>query len=201
MFPKLMLCAQGGGVIRRLGLYEFVFRICCFPLPSLAFLIGCVGLRPLALIRPLSRDYLYLVVTLSLVWIVCSVHFRVTSVEALFLDSDGVRNCLKALAWTYMSGFSALFFYRGASYSRLLLGASALILFGEVIFVRIAFRSIVRRSAKRREQIRVIIVGADAFAQETSERLKNCAVAPCETVAFVRMPGQGRRISDSEQFK
>jgi Undecaprenyl-phosphate glucose phosphotransferase len=129
-------------------------------------------------------------VTLSLVWIVCSVHFRVTSVDALFLDSDGMRNCLKALAWTYMFGLSALFFYRGASFSRLLLGTSALILLGEVLLLRLAFRGIVRHAAKRREQIRIIIIGADAFARKTSERLKSSAVAPCETVAFVRIPGQ-----------
>ncbi len=99
-------------MIRRLSLYEFFFRICCFLLPVLAFLIAGTGLRSLSLINPLTHDYLYLCVTLSLVWIVCTVHFDVTSIEALFLESGGVRNCLKAVAWTYMSGFSALFFYR-----------------------------------------------------------------------------------------
>jgi Undecaprenyl-phosphate glucose phosphotransferase len=162
----------------------------------LAFLIGGIGLRALSLIYPLSHDYVYLCVTLSLVWIVCSVHFGVTSVEALFLDSDGIRNCMKALAWTYMSGFSALFFYRGASYSRLLLGTSALILLGEVLLLRLVFRGIVKHADTRRERIRVIIIGADAFAQETSESLKNSSVAPCETVAFVRIPGQQVKVKD-----
>ncbi len=122
-------------MIRRLRLYQFFFRFCCFLLPALTFLIASTGLRSLKLIHPLSQDYLYLCVTLSLVWIVCSEHFEVASVEALFLDSNGVRNCLKALAWTYMLGFTGLFFYRGASYSRLLLGTSALILLAGVLLL------------------------------------------------------------------
>jgi Undecaprenyl-phosphate glucose phosphotransferase len=159
-------------------------------LPVLAFLIGGIGLRALGLIHPLTHDYFYLCVTLSLVWIVCSVHFKVTSVEALFLESEGVQHCLKALAWTYMSGLSALFFYRGASYSRLLLGTSALILLGEVLLLRLVFRKIVKYAGNQRKRLRVIIVGADVFAQKTSERLKSSTIAPCEIAAFVRIPGQ-----------
>jgi FlaA1/EpsC-like NDP-sugar epimerase len=89
-----------------------------------------------------------------------------------------------------MSGFSALFFYRGVSYSRLLLGTSALILLAEVLLLRSVFRAIVRRSAKEQDQISIIIIGSDACAQKTSERLKNSDIAPCRTVAFVRIPGQ-----------
>lgn len=181
-------------MIRRLSLYEFSFRICCFLLPVLAFLIGGTGLVALGLVQPLTRDYFYLFVTLWLVWIVCTEHFRVTSVEALFLEDSGAQNCLKSLAWTYMSGFSALFFYRGASYSRLLLGASALILLVEVLLLRSAFRAIVKHSAKGDDQVRIIMIGADAFAQKTSERLKTSAIVPCQTVAFVRIPGQQAEV-------
>jgi Undecaprenyl-phosphate glucose phosphotransferase len=179
-------------MIRRLSLYEFFFRICCFLLPVLAFLIAGAGLRALHLIHPLSRDYVYLCVTLSLVWILCSVHFDVTSVEGLFLGTSGMRNNIKATAWTYMSGFSALFFYRGGSYSRLLLGTSAVILFLSILLLRFAFRKFVRYSTK--DGLRIVIIGADEFAQATSERLRTSVVAPCKTVAFVRIPGQTVRI-------
>src|SRR5208282_3783701 len=80
-------------MIRRLSLYEFYFRICCFLLPVVAFLISGIGLRRLEWINPLTRDYLFLCVIITLVWILCSVHFEVTNVEELFLDSIGVRNC------------------------------------------------------------------------------------------------------------
>ncbi len=177
-------------MIRRLSLYEFYFRICCFLLPVVAFLISAIGLRSLDWIDPLGHDYLYLCVTLTLVWVLCSAHFEVTNVEELFLDSIGVRNCLKAIAWTYMSGFSALFFYRQASFSRLMLGSSALILLGGILLLRLGFRHLVKHSSRQVERLRVVIIGADEFAQKTSERLKNSLVMPCETVAFVRLPGQ-----------
>jgi len=177
-------------MIRRLSLYEFFFRLCCFLLPVVAFLIAGNSLRILNLVNPLSHDYVYLCVTLALVWIVCSVHFDVTSIEGLFLDSNGERNCLKAVAWTYMSGFSALFFYRGASYSRLLLGTSAAILLIGILLLRVLFRNIAQRAGQRGERLRIILIGADEFARETSERLRSSIVAPCETVAFVRIPGQ-----------
>ena len=177
-------------MIRRLRLYQFFFRLCCFLLPALTFLIAGTGLRSLQLIHPLSPNYYYLCVTLSLAWIVCAEYFEVTSVEALFLESNGVRSCEKALAWTYMLGFTGLFFYRGASYSRLLLGASAVILLGAVLLLRVIFRKIVIRVGNQGERLCIIIVGADAFAQRTSEELKRSVVAPCETVAFVRVPGQ-----------
>ncbi len=182
-------------MIRRLSLYEFFFRLCCFLLPVLAFLIASAGLRGLELIHPLSRDYFYLCVTLSLVWIVCSAHYEVTSVEALFNESNGVANSLKAVAWTYMSGLSALFFYRGALYSRLLLGVSGLLLLAGVLVLRLIFRNVVRHAGNQGERLRIIVVGADAFAQRTAEELRTSVVAPCETVAFVRVPGQSINVT------
>jgi FlaA1/EpsC-like NDP-sugar epimerase len=183
-------------MVRRLSLYEFYFRICCFVLPAVSLQISAIELRRLELIHPLSDDYLYQYVMLTLVWILCSVQFEVASVEALFLDSNGVRNCLKAIAWTYMSGFTALFFYREASYSRLMLGSSAAIVLGGILLLRLSFRYLVKRSGRQVGRLQVIIIGADEFAQKTSERLKNCVVMPCETVAFVRIPRQRISVAD-----
>ena len=176
-------------MIRRLSLYEFYLRISCFLLPVAAFLISAAGLRGLHLIHPLSNDYFYLCVTFTLVWVLCALQFEITSVEALLLEAGGMRNCLKAVAWTYMSGLSALFFYRQASYSRLMLGSSALILLGGIVLLRFGFRHLIRRSSAQPQPLRIVIVGADEFARQTSRRLMNCEVMSCRTVAFVRIPG------------
>ena len=184
-------------MVRRLSLYEFYFRICCFLLPVVSFLISAAGLRKFELINPLTHDYFYLCVTLTLVWILCSVHFEVTDVEAMFLEAYGVRNCLKAIAWTYMSGCSALFFYRQASFSRLMLGSSALILLGGILLLRLAFLYMIKHSVTKLERLRIVIIGADEFALKTSERLKSCRVMPCETVGFVHIPGQAVCVAGS----
>jgi Undecaprenyl-phosphate glucose phosphotransferase len=176
-------------MIRRLSLYEFLFASCCFLSPPVAFILSAGFLRAFHLIDPLSRDYLFLGLTLSLLWAVFSGHFGLTSVEVLFQPAFGWRNCLKATLWTYMAGFSALFFYRGATYSRLLFGLSAISLYVGMLLLRMLFRHLVRRSGEQ-QRLRVIIVGTGSFARRISERLSDSEVAPCETVAFVRIPGE-----------
>jgi Undecaprenyl-phosphate glucose phosphotransferase len=176
-------------MIRRLSLYEFFFRIVCFLLPAADFAAAGLVLRSANLILPLSRDYLYLGLTITLIWAICALHFEVTNVETLFQAATGVRNSLKAVLWTYMSAFSVLFFYRSGSYSRMLLAASGVLLFVSVLVLRAAFRQIVRLTGTQ-AQLRAIVVGADAFALSTAERLSRSEVTPCQTVAFVRLPGQ-----------
>ncbi len=183
-------------MIRRFIVYEFCFQGIVIFLPPLAFLFATTALRALGYICPLNHDYVFLCVTLSLVWTVCAIHFHVTSVEALFADSDSLRNCLKALAWTYMSCFSALFFYRGATYSRLVVGPSAVILLAEILLLRVVLRKVLRHASWQQERLRIVVIGADRFAAETSERLKSSAIAPCDTVAFVRLPGQEVLVGD-----
>lgn len=161
----------------------------------MAFMAAGTGLRSLDLIHPLSYDYIFICVILSLVWILFSLHFLVTRIESLFLESENGWKCLKTIFATYMSAFSALFFYRGASYSRLLLAVSMLVLFASVGLLRAIFRSIVHRSGQQSERLRIIMIGADDFARRTSEKLRNSAVAPCETVAFVRIPGQTASVA------
>lgn len=181
-------------MIRRIGLYEFFYRICWYLLPAISFGLAGSGLRFLRLIHPLSHDYFLPCVTLSFVWILLSTHLRVTRIESLFLDSDEIYNCVKAVAGTYMSGFSLLFFYRGASYSRLLLGVSMLVMIGATWLLRAVVRFLIKHSGNQWERLRVIVIGADDFAWRTSERLRNSAIAPCETVAYVRIPGQSVSI-------
>jgi Undecaprenyl-phosphate glucose phosphotransferase len=177
-------------MIRRHSLYELYFQLCCLLLPGLAILVAGGALRWLSLIQPLTLNHVYLCLILSLVWMVASEHFKVTSVDALFSDPDWIPNCLAALASTFMSGFSLLFFYRGESFSRLLLGSSAFVLLAGILLLRAAFQRLVRHAATKRGGVRVIVVGTDLFAQEFSQRLQRDEFAPCKTVAFVRIPGQ-----------
>jgi len=177
-------------MIRRISLYEFFYCICWFLLPAFAFVMAGIGLRSLGLIQPLTYDYILVCVTLSLLWIVFSLYFLVTRIESLFLEADGAWKCLKTISGTYMSAFSLLFFYRGASYSRLLLCISLLILVVAVAVLRKLVRYMVQHSGKQSQRLRIIMIGADDFALRISHELRESAVAPCETVAFVRIPGQ-----------
>jgi len=191
-------------MVRRLSLYEFWFRMCCFLLPVIAFVICGIGLTASEIIHPDPDHFLFLLcIPLTLVWILCSMHFQVASIESLILDPNALRTCLKAIAWSYMSGFSALFFYRAASFSRLMLGSSAIVLFVLLLLLRYVFIRLIQHSRIQVEPLRVVIVGADEVARKTSERLKNSLLTPCWTVAFVRIPGQeaSAAISDVPLFE
>ncbi|MDR3762768.1 MAG: exopolysaccharide biosynthesis polyprenyl glycosylphosphotransferase [Acidobacteriota bacterium] len=179
-------------MIRRLQLYQFFFRSCCFVLPLASFAAAAFVLRGEIMTQGMERDYFFLAVLLTLVWIVACEHFEVTYLPVLLQDTAGVRNCTKALLWTYMSGFTALFFYRGASYSRLLFATSAILMLSGNLLLRALFRQRLLHMSRGRERTRVAIVGTDAFALRTAQRLASSKIAPCEPVAFVRVPGQPR---------
>ena len=177
-------------MIRRLTVCELYFRVCCILLPGLAILGTDGVLRGLVLTQPLTLNHAYLCLIFSLVWLVASEHFKVSNVEALFREPDWLRHCLAALVCTYMSGFTLLFFYRGESFSRMWLGSSAAVLLAGILLLGAGFKRLVRHSTTKRGRVRVIVVGVDAFALEFSRRLARDEFAPCETVAFVRIPGQ-----------
>jgi Undecaprenyl-phosphate glucose phosphotransferase len=83
------------------------------------------------------------------------------------------------------------FLYRGASYSRLVIAASAVSLFCIATAARIFFRVLLeflRKSGK--SEVRILIVGADAFAQRVATTLQHGEVLPCHVAGFVRLPDQ-----------
>lgn len=177
-------------MIRRLRLYQFFFRLYCFLLPSAVFSLSAVVLHGLGLTQSLGRDYVYLAIILTLVWVVACEYFNVADIQALFLDTHGLSHSIKALLWTFMSGFTVLFFYRGATYSRLMFATSALLMLFGNLLLRATFRRRILRLAVGNKRTRVAIVGTDPFALRTAQRLASSNIAPCETVAFVRVPGQ-----------
>jgi Undecaprenyl-phosphate glucose phosphotransferase len=192
---------QESAMVRRLSLYECYFRIFCLLLPLLAFVICGFALTRMGFIQPTAGSYAstqlrILCLSFTLIWILCSLHFRITELEALYSDSVGLRNCLKAIAWTYMSGLSALFFYRAASISRLMLGSSALVLLALLLLLRFCFRRLLQQSNALEQPVRVVMVGADDFARRAAERLTSSRLVPCKMVAFVRIPGQQEAPAD-----
>jgi Undecaprenyl-phosphate glucose phosphotransferase len=83
------------------------------------------------------------------------------------------------------------FLYRQASYSRLVIGISALALFVLATVARIAFRvflEFLRKSG--RNEVRILMVGTDRFALRIARSLQDGEVFPCKVVGFVRLPDQ-----------
>ena len=127
---------------------------------------------------------------MTLIWIIASEYFGVTSVEELFIERTGTWAILKALTATYMFAITLLFLYRDQSFSRAFFLNTALVLFVCALFLRAAFRGIVTHQSRIGKPIRVLIVGTDSFARQAAETLVKSSIAACEIFGYLRINSQ-----------
>lgn len=178
-------------MIRRLRVFEFYIRLLVYLLPVAAFSVALMGLGSLnvaGLPQPGSDFEVLLMMTL--IWVIATEHFGVTSIDELFVENTGVRNVVKAWGATYMTSFTLLFFYRSASLSRVFFVASAALLLALTLLAKAVFRLVVRHQAKPLRRIRILMIGADDFAVAAARRLEMNPLAACEIHGFVRFPNQ-----------
>jgi Undecaprenyl-phosphate glucose phosphotransferase len=112
-------------------------------------------------------------------------------VDQLFASAGKTHRLLAACASTYAGVLTLVFFYHGATFSRLFIGISAFALFLLASVMRIAFRVLLERERRNGGQsVRVLIVGSDESARRVACRLEDGQVMPCKIVSFVHLPGQ-----------
>jgi Undecaprenyl-phosphate glucose phosphotransferase len=136
-------------------------------------------------------SYWHLVLLTTIVWVIAAEEFGLWTEEQLYARAKKSRRLLEALAFTYMIVMAAAFLYRGASYSRLVIAASALFLFCLATIARILFRVLLEYLRKSgRSEVRILMVGADGFARRVATTLQHGEVLPCRVAGFVRLPDQ-----------
>lgn len=183
----------------RFNAHRFYFRLWFYLLPLAAFSVA-VYLRFFAMVFGLGTvDYdphFYFVVLLltSLVWCNLAEYYRLSHIEDLFLENTGIRKTTSAVVSTYLLVTCVLFFYRQQNLSRAFLLISEVALFSVTLLSRIGFRALMRRES--RTALRVLIVGADEYAQTIRERLARVPFAASRIVAHVRLPEQQVAIHD-----
>lgn len=181
---------------RRLNRTSFFLHLTTFLLPTLAFAIAAYlrfGLIPALFANgrfdPVS--YVGLLLLATVIWVIVAEHVGLSTTEYLFAPGGKTRTTLLACSITYASILVALFFYRGTSFSRVFMGLSAVSLVLLVIITRLVFRVIWHHQSQRENSwIKIIVVGADEFAQQAARSLTAGQVAPCRIVGYVRLPGQ-----------
>lgn len=127
----------------------------------------------------------------TIVWALAAEESGLWNVEQLYAPGRKSRRLLEALAFTYAIVMALGFMYRQASYSRLVIGLSAVALFVLATVARIAFRvclELLRWNG--RNEVKILIVGTDRFARRVATSLLHGEVLPCKVVGFVRLPGQ-----------
>ena len=180
----------------RLSYVRLYLRILTLLLPACAYFIA-VRLRfgfNLFLSHHSSAglpSYWGIMLLTTIVWAIAAEESGLWSVEHLYAPGKKSRRLLEALAFTYAVVMAVGFLYRQASYSRLVIGISAVTLFVLATVARIVFRvalEAMRKSGKN--EVRILMVGTDRFARRVATSLQHGEVLPCKVVGFVHLPGE-----------
>jgi Undecaprenyl-phosphate glucose phosphotransferase len=180
----------------RLSFARLYLRIVTLLLPACAYFIA-VKIRfgfnfVISRTAPAGLpSYWGIVLLTTIVWAIAAEESGLWNIEQLYTPGGKSRRLLEALAFTYAIIMAAGFLYRQASYSRVVIGISALALFILATLTRIAFRVFLELLRKDgRNEVKILVVGTDRFARRVGASLLHGEVLPCRVVGYVRLPDQ-----------
>jgi Undecaprenyl-phosphate glucose phosphotransferase len=183
-------------ILSRLSYVRLYLRILTLLLPALSYFVAVkirFGINFFFTRNPPSGlpSYWGLLLLTTIVWALSAEEAGCWNVEQLYSVGGKSRRLLEALAFTYAIVMAAAFLYRGASYSRVVIGISALALFVFATMARIGFRVFLEFLRKHHKNpIRVLIVGTDRFARRVATSLEHGEVLTCRIAGFVHLPDQ-----------
>jgi Undecaprenyl-phosphate glucose phosphotransferase len=193
-------------MIIRLKLYKLFLKFGTYVLPFLAFRLGwwlwvgaCEMLNRQALEPP--HGHVGQILFGTFVWAFLAEHYGVTSFDELFRERTGARAAWSATLATFFVLMATLYFGRNSVFPRGLLISSLVVLLALTILLHAAFRILCRSGAHLARPTRLLVVGADQFAQDAAARLKRLSFAPCEIAGHVRLEGQEVRVTDHRVFE
>ncbi len=188
---------------RRLNTINFFLRIITLLLPLLAFSIAAYlrffsGIIPPQVLDIDLTDYFGLLLFTTIVWAVVVDHYGLFQFDHLFADGRSTRSVFWACCVSYVAVVGATFFYRSTSFSRLFVAMSAVALLLLAVICEKAFKILTEQARnKRGGQARILIIGADTFAQRVAQSISERMLTPCAVAAFVRLSGQEVAIQGS----
>src|ERR1035438_4840578 len=131
-------------------------------------------------------SYWGIVLLTTIIWAIAAEESGLWNVELLYAPGGKTRRLLEALAFTYAVVMATGFLYRQASYSRLVVGISAVALFVLATFARVFSRVVLEFLRKSgRNEGRILMLGTDPFARRVATSLLQGEVLPCKVVGFV----------------
>jgi Undecaprenyl-phosphate glucose phosphotransferase len=179
----------------RLNSYRFWLRLWFYMLPLIAFAVSAYVRFFDLTWKPLVFDYdprFYFIVLLltTLIWAITVEHYRLCELEDLLSGYSGIGKASSACAATYFILVCVLFFYRHQDLSRIFFALSALLLLLLTLVSRALIRVLLHGEYRSPRPLRVLIIGADSYAQRLTARLKTVPLVRIQIVAHVRLPGQ-----------
>src|ERR1700676_4502512 len=192
-------------MVVRLKIYSLILQVTVYLLPILAFESGR-GIWALCmafLYRPNTypRDgHFTLVLFSSFVWAFMAEHYNVTKFDELFRERTGARAALAASVATSVILMSLLYFGHNVAFPRGLFICCLINLFVLTVLLHAVFRFLYRNKLRLGRPARPLIACADQFARDAAIRLQRLSFAPCQVVAYVRLPGQEVAVEDTRVY-
>src|SRR5216684_3642199 len=182
-------------MLLRLKMYRLLLKVTIFLMPFFAFEIGWqIWAYSLIFInRPVKyphEGHFTLVLFSSFVWAFMAEHYKVTNVDELFRERTGAKAASAASVGTAVILMGVLYFGHNAIFPRGLFVCCLITLLASIVLLHAVFRFLYRNMLRLGRPTRLLIVGADQFARDAAIRLQRLSFAPCQVVAYVRLPGQ-----------
>ena len=180
----------------RLSYVRFKLKILTLLLPACSYFIAaklCFGFNPFFSHTPVASlpSYWGIMLLTTIIWAIAAEESGLWNVEQLYAPGGKSRRLLEAIGFTYAVVMAMAFLYRQASYSRMVVGISAVALFVLATLARVASRVILEFLRKGgRNEVKILMVGTDRFARRVATSLLHGEVLPCKVVGFVRLPEQ-----------
>jgi Undecaprenyl-phosphate glucose phosphotransferase len=192
-------------MLLRLKIYRLILKGAVYLLPLLAFEVGrhIWAASMLFVGRPVMYDlsgHLSDVLIGTFVWVFMAEHYKVTSVDELFRERTGARAAWSANLATAILLIGALYFGRNDVFPRGLFVSCIIAMLVLTLLLHAIFRSAYRQKLRLERPTRILIVGADTFAQSAASRLARLSFAHCQVVGYVRLPGQEVAVTDSHIY-
>src|SRR5579864_7241259 len=161
----------------RLSYVRLYLRILTLLLPACAYFIAVkirFGINFFVSGRPPAGlpSYWGVLLLTTIVWAIAAEESGLWNVEQLYAPGGKSRRLLEALAFTYAVVMAAGFLYRQSSYSRIVVGISAIALFILATIARVIFRVALEFLRKDgRNEVKILVVGTDRFARRVATSL------------------------------
>jgi Undecaprenyl-phosphate glucose phosphotransferase len=192
-------------MLLRLKMYRASLKVTTYLLPFLAFELGwqiwslCLMFigRP---VRYAHEGHFTLVLFSAFVWAFMAEHYKVTNVDELFRERTGARAACSASVASAVVLIGVLYFEHNDIFPRGLFVCIIVLLLAFTVLLHAAFRFLYRKKLRLGRATRLLIVGANQFARDAAIRLQRLSFAPCEVVAYVRLPDQEVAVQNDRVY-
>jgi len=193
-------------MILRLKLYRLLLKIAIYCLAPLSIYVSSFTWRAINefLGRPAPyalHGHVNEVLFGTLIWALVSEHYKVTRFDELFRERTGAQAALWACVATSFVLLATLYFSRNSLFPRGLLVSAIFTVFALTLLLHAMFRIVLRSHAHLAKPTRLLILGADEFARNAAKRLQRLSLMPCQSTAFVRLPGQTADVDGQQIYE